>query len=129
MLFDLLDMLEWYRGLHPAWQTVIDILDRSLPYADEAGNHQVDGLSYQVLSYVSTDTGTAHTAEHDELHVILEGEEMCSLYQGDKAAVVVQCTTGMFILFKAGEQYRHGQQAASPTAVHKVIFRLPEPAA
>ncbi len=127
MLIDLLDNLEWYRALHPAMQTVIDILDRSLPYEDAAGQHNVDGLGYQVLAYVTDDPGSLQTATERQLHVVLEGEELFSLQDGNKQPVVVShLTTGSFVLVAKGETYRHQQVLNGTCAVKKVIFKLPE---
>ncbi|NLE15381.1 MAG: DUF386 domain-containing protein [Spirochaetales bacterium] len=125
MLIDLLDNLEWYRVLHPQIQTVIDIMDRSLPYEDAPGQHSVDSLGYEVLSYVTSNEGIVHTAGEKELHVVLEGEELFSLQGERQPLVVTSFTTGSFVLVAKGETYRHRQVLATTGAVKKVIFRLP----
>lgn len=126
MLIDLLDNLEWYRVLHPDVQTVIDILDRSLPYEDAAGQHSVDGLGYQVLAYVTNELGSLQIAGERQLHVVLEGEELFSLQDEKQPVVVSHLTTGSFVLVAKGETYRHQQVLTSECAVKKVIFKLPE---
>ena len=126
MLIDLLDNLEWYRPLHPHIQAVIDIMDRSLPYEDVAGQHSVDGLGYEVLSYVTGNEGSLQTAGERQLHVVLEGEELISLQDEKQPLVVAHLTTGSFVLVAKGETYRHQQVLNGACAVKKVIFKLPE---
>ena len=126
MLIDLLDNLEWYRPLHPKMQTVIDILDRSLPYEDAVGQHRVDDLSYQILTYMTDGRGILQTATERQLHVVLDGEEMFSLQDAGQPLVVACLTIGSFVLVAKGEVYRHQQILNTACAVKKVVFRLPE---
>ncbi len=124
MLIDLLDNLEWYRRLHPCVQTVIDILDRSIPYEDAIGQHKVDGQDYQVLAYITSEQGALQTADERELHVMLEGEELFSLQHEQQPVVAARFTTGSFVLLGKGETYRHQQVLGDRSAVKKVVFRL-----
>lgn len=126
MLIDLLDNLEWYRALHPNLQTIIDILDRSLPYEDGEGEHQVDGLSYLVMTYATSGRGVVKSAAERELHVVLEGEELFSLQDEGQPLVVSPLTTGSFVLLAKGEVYRHQMMLNTACQVKKVVFRLPE---
>lgn len=127
MLFDLLDNLEWYLKLHPSVRVVIDIMDRSLPYEDAVGQHLVDGLNYQVLSYVTEAEGRIETAEMDQVHIMLEGEELFSLQAEHGPSVVFKSGVGTFIHVRMGESYRHRQILTSPMMAKKVIFKLTEP--
>lgn len=126
MLLDLLDNLEWYRPLHPKMQTVIDILDRSLPYEDAVGQHRVDDLSYQILTYMTDEQGVLQSATERQLHVMLEGEELFSLQDDGQPLVVARFTVSSFVLVAKGEVYRHQQVLNTSCAVKKVVFRLPE---
>ncbi len=125
MLFDVLDNLEWYRALHPQMQGIIDIMDRSLPYDDLPGTYTVQGITYKVMTYTTSEHAVLQTAEEAQLHIILEGEELFSLQQEGKVCVVSQITTGMFVLVRAGETYSHQQNRNSAVAVKKVVFTLP----
>ncbi|MGE4453970.1 MAG: YhcH/YjgK/YiaL family protein [Sphaerochaeta sp.] len=129
MLIDLLDNLEWYRALHPAMQGIITIMDRSLPYQEEPGTYTVDGISYEVMEYESSESGEIHQANETEVHILLEGEELFSLQRGSTVDVVTQCTTGLFVVLRQGESYRHKQQIHTQLRVKKVVFSLPDPAA
>lgn len=128
MLLDLLDHLEWYLKLHPSLQTVIDILDRSLPYERDVGTYHQDGLEYEIQRYVTRASGQLSEPKSMELHVVLEGEELFSLQRQGEPVVVSPLTTGMFLLVKQHEHYRHQQAMGEGLAVKKVIFRLSEPA-
>ena len=128
MLVDLLDNLEWYRALHPAMQGIITIMDRSLPYDDKAGSYTVDGISYQVMEYESSVTGELDQASGNQVHILLEGEEILSLQREALVEVVTQCTIGMFVLFRKGERFRYKQNRNTQTKVKKVVFTLPDPA-
>ncbi|WP_319758550.1 hypothetical protein [uncultured Sphaerochaeta sp.] len=128
MLVDLLDNLEWYRALHPAMQGVITIMDRSLPYDDKAGTYTVDGISYQVMEYESSVTGALDEASGNQVHILLEGEEILSLQREALVEVVTQCTTGLFVLLRKGERFRHKQSRTMQNKVKKVVFTLPDPA-
>lgn len=127
MLLDLLDHLEWYLKLHPLLQSVIDILDRSLPYEQGIGIYQQDGVEYEVQSYVTQASGQLAEPKGMELHVVLEGVELFSLQRSGEPVVVSPLTTGMFLLLKPHEPYRHQQTQGEGIAVKKVIFRLPVP--
>jgi beta-galactosidase beta subunit len=127
MLVDLLDNLEWYRTLHPAMQGIITIMDRSIPYNDEPGTYTVDGISYQVMEYESVPSGVLDQAEGNQIHILLEGEELLSLQRGASVEVVTQCTTGLFVMLRNGESFRHKQHRITQTKVRKVVFTLPDP--
>jgi beta-galactosidase beta subunit len=127
MLFDVLDKLEWYQKLYPSIETVIDIMDRSLPYDDPDGLHCVDGISYTVSTYVSAPDTTIQEAPTDCMHIILEGEEVVALEEGGTPSVVAMATPGRFVLFSKGEHFKNALQNGSPHAVKKVIFTLSEP--
>nr|WP_319775816.1 hypothetical protein [uncultured Sphaerochaeta sp.] len=128
MLVDLLDNLEWYRALHPAMQGIITIMDRSLPYDDEEGMYTVDGIPYKVMEYESSVAGELDQAVGNQVHILLEGEEILSLQREALVEVVTQCTTGLFVMLRKGERFRHKQNRTSQTKVRKVIFTLPDPA-
>lgn len=127
MLVDLLDNFEWYLALHPAMQGIITIMDRSIPYDEVQGSYRVDGISYEVMEYESSETGEMHQANEMEVHILLEGEELFSLQRGSAVDVVTQCTTGLFVVLRQGESYRHKQQIHTQMQVKKVVFSLPDP--
>ncbi len=127
MLVDLLDNLEWYRALHPAMQGIITIMDRSFPYDDEPGIYTVDDISYQVMGYESSVEGELDQAESNQVHIILEGEELFSLQRRESVEVVMQSTVGLFVLLRKGERFRHMQNRITQTKVKKVVFTLPDP--
>lgn len=124
MLFDILENLEWYLGLYPSLKRVIGIMDRSLPYNEEPGTYQVDGISYEVLSYPGGSDSMVKRADHTQLHCILEGEELLSLEENDLPSVVIMASEGRFIILREGESYKSSMQMANDRDVKKVIFSL-----
>ncbi len=124
MLFDILENMEWYLSLYPSLERVIGIMDRSLPYRDEPGSYQVDGLSYEVLSYPGGSDSMIRRADHTQLHCILEGEELLSLEQNEEPAVVIMATEGRFVILREGEFYKSSMQMANDRSVKKVVFKL-----
>ncbi|AEV31019.1 beta-galactosidase, beta subunit [Sphaerochaeta pleomorpha str. Grapes] len=127
MLFDVLDKLEWYQKLYPSIETIIDIMDRSLPYEDGDGSHCVDGIDYTVETYVTKSDAPIQAAFSDCMHIILEGEEVIALEEEGNPSVVAMATVGRFILFSKGDQYKSALQNGSPGTVKKVIFTLSGP--
>lgn len=127
MLFDVLDKLEWYQKLYPSIGTVIDIMDRSLPYDDSDGSHCVDGIDYKVETYVTKSDAPIQAAPFDCMLIILEGEEVIALEEGGNPSVVAMATVGRFVLFSKGEQYKSALQNGSPCKVKKVVFNLSAP--
>ncbi|MBI9094453.1 MAG: hypothetical protein JEY71_06200 [Sphaerochaeta sp.] len=124
MLFDILENLEWYVGLYPSLKRVIGIMDRSLPYQDEVGAHQVDGISYEVLCYPTGSDSTIRQSEQSQMHCILEGEELLSLEENESPSVVIMATEGRFVILREGESYKNSMQMANDGVVKKVIFYL-----
>ena len=124
MLFDILENLEWYVSLYPSLKRVIGIMDRSLPYQDEVGTHQVDGISYEVLSYPGGSEGMIKRADHTQMHCILEGEELLSLEEEETPSVVIMASEGRFVILREGEYYKSSMQMANDRSVKKVIFTL-----
>ena len=124
MLFDILENLEWYVGLYPSLERVIGIMDRSLPYRDEPGSYQVDGVSYEVLSYPGGRDSMVKRANHTQLHCVLEGEELLSLEENGLPSVVIMATEGRFVILREGESYKNSMQMANDRNVKKVIFTL-----
>lgn len=124
MLFDILENLEWYLCLYPSLERVIGIMDRSIPYRDEPGVYQVDGVSYEVQLYPGGSDSMIKYADHTQMHVILEGEELLSLEEGDEPSVVIMATEGRFVIFREGEHYKSSMQMANDKEVKKVIFTL-----
>ncbi len=124
MLFDILENLEWYVGLYPSLERVIGIMDRSLPYRDEPGSYQVDGVSYEVLSYPGGSDSMVKRANHTQLHCVLEGEELLSLEENGLPSVVIMATEGRFVILREGESYKNSMQMANDRNVKKVIFTL-----
>lgn len=124
MLFDILENLEWYLSLYPSLKRVIGIMDRSLPYRDEPGTYQVDGISYEVLSYPGGSDSMIKRANHTQMHCILEGEELLSLEEQELPSVVIMATEGRFVILREGEYYKSSMQMANDRNVKKVIFSL-----
>ena len=127
MLFDVLDTMEWYIPLYPSLRQVIGIMDRSLPHTEGLGQYVVDGIKYEVLSYVNGDDVKIQQAEETQMHVILEGEELISLEEDKNPSVVLIATEGRFVIFKAGESYKSSLQIGSTNRVKKVVFTLTQP--
>jgi beta-galactosidase beta subunit len=124
MLFDILENLEWYVGLYPSLKRVIGIMDRSLPYQDEPGVHTVDGISYEVQSYLTGSDSMIRQSELCQMHCILEGEELLSLEENESPSVVIMATEGRFVILHEGESYKNSMQMANDGVVKKVIFNL-----
>ncbi|NCC63323.1 MAG: hypothetical protein EOM15_01535 [Spirochaetia bacterium] len=127
MLFDVLDTMEWYIPLYPLMRQVIGIMDRSLPHDDEPGQYLVDGIKYEVLSYANGKDAEIQQAREDQMHIVLEGEELISLQEDKDPSVVLIATEGRFVIFKAGEYYKSSLQVGSSNVVKKVVFTLTQP--
>lgn len=125
MVTDILDRLEWYQSLHSRWQTVIDILDRSLPYEASDGDHLTDSIPYRVQTYRTTAGGQREVASSNQLIVLLEGQELFSIQDDEHLGLVTFFTEGRFIYLQSGEAMKWGQHANEESEVRKVTFFLP----
>lgn len=86
--------------------------------------YQVDGISYEVLSYPGPPDSVARRAEHTQMHCILEGEELISLEEDDEPSVVIMATEGRFVILREGESFKCSMQMANDSSVKKVVFTL-----
>lgn len=124
MLFDILENLEWYVGLYPSLQRVIGIMDRSLPYQDDVGLHEVDGITYEVLTSHGDSKGKLVQAKKTHVFCILEGEELFSLIEDGEPSVVLMATEGRFVILREGQTYKSSPQMANDRNTKKVLFTL-----
>lgn len=127
MVFDVLDMLEWYRNRYPSIDAIVGIMDRSLPYDDEVGTYRVDGVDYTVQTYVTGPDSPIEEAVADSMHIVLEGEELIALEQDERPSAVMMATVGRFAIFSRGDRFKSRLQNGSPKAVKKVVFTLSAP--
>ncbi len=124
MVQDLLDHLGWYRGLSEKMDLLIDFLDRGEVYEMTAGSYEHEHLRYQIIEYVTDESAVSELTSEATLQIILEGEEIFSIKDGDRASVVSIATVGMFIYLRGGMRFSHRQHHSGEQRVKKVIFFL-----
>ncbi len=124
MVIDLLDNLEWYQGLHPQMERLIILLDRGTIHEQGPGSYQVDGLSYEVRFYTSSEEPVAYSTDTTELQILLEGSELYSILRQEETRLVTTATEGLFLLLQPDTTYRIRAAESGSEAIKKVIFTL-----
>jgi hypothetical protein len=124
MILDLLDHLEWYRGIHPSMQQIIDLLDRGEVYEQEPGSYSEGGIAWQITEVFSGAIAVAEQASCAQLQIILEGEELFCITGSHGVKSAGKLTTGLFVYLRAGETFSHLQAWDTQHLIKKVIFYL-----
>ena len=124
MIFDTLDYLEAYKPVVNHMQTIIDILDRSLPYEEDVGRHvssEDKDLVYIIDSHLSSSKGFEAELNEgkDVMEIVLEGEEIVSV-----SGSVVRLSPGRFLIYSGDEKARRGIAESLPVAFKAVRFLI-----
>ncbi len=124
IIFDVLDKLENYAPVIPHMDRVIDIMDHSKPYNDDAGEYSAskDGeVKYLVSVEVSTQRGTYAQKRQGKtvLEIVLEGEEIVSL-SGSPFCL----SPGLFLTYDGDDDVKRGIAKNLPSPFKAVRFFL-----
>ena len=121
-VFDTLSQLESYEGAFPAIRTIIDVMDRSLPYEEGDGRYDTpekSNVKYIIYSFLNSDKG--FKAEKHEgknvMEIVLEGDEIVSI-----DGSVFRLSSGRFLLYGGDEDARRGLAYALPEHTRAVRF-------
>ena len=121
MVFDTLSELESYEGAFSEIRTIIDVMDRSLPYDQGAGRYKTpeeSTVSYIIETFLTSSKG--FEAEKDGgrvMEIVLEGDEMVSI-----DGSVFRLQPGRFLLYDPSENIRRGLSYALPEHTKTVRF-------
>ena len=123
MAFDTLDNLEGYTSLSSHLTSLIDVLDRSLPYDQKVGRYVYpddEGVEYEVSAFL-TGSGFSKALEMDKTYVeiTLEGESVSSVGES-----VFRLLEGRFLLLKGEGEIKRGISPDLPKSVKSVLFTL-----
>ncbi|MBY5034952.1 YhcH/YjgK/YiaL family protein [Streptococcus gallolyticus] len=147
MIFDNLENLKMYKGLHPDLDTAIDYIDSNDLSLLDFGSYQVDGD--KVFFFVQknvTNTEVSHEFEYHEsyldLHFLRKGkelvkfgigfEEQCQAYDGDRDFASATCEYAVdfeldsehFALFMPGELHQPNLRLDGYENVEKCVFKV-----
>lgn len=122
MIFDTLSQLESYAGVFPQISTIIDVMDRSLPYEQGDGKYDTpekSDVSYVLDSFLSSDKGFEAEEYPGKkiMEIVLEGDEIISL-EGS----VFRMQPGRFLVYNGDAGVRRGLAYALPEHTRAVRF-------
>lgn len=122
IIFDTLDELESYKGVVPELNTVIDVMDHSLPYDETPGEYKNPGEDkgvHIVDAFLTSANGFAGALESGKLYVeiCLEGEEIVSI-----DGSVFKLTPGRFVVYSSIQNLKRGMMFSLPVATKCVRF-------
>lgn len=147
MIYDQLDQLSRYRGLHPNIDTAIDYLGQTDLTQLELGRHDVAGdkvfifRQNNTLNTEQTDSFEYHHRYMD-IQFLLEGNEYFrytrKMNGEDKAfdpesdigfihgkeAYDLELTDGTFVMVFPGEYHQPNQKGCSGTQVQKIVVKV-----
>lgn len=122
IVFDTLSQLESYVGVFPAVRTIIDVMDRSLPYDQGNGHYETpekSDVKYIIDTFLTSDKGfeSEHFPAQIVMEIVLEGEEMISI-----SGAVFRMSTGRFIIYSGEESVKRGLAYTLPEHTKAVRF-------
>lgn len=123
--FDTLDNLEGYIALSGHLQSLIDIMDRSLPYDAKVGKYVYEDdkkVSYEVSAFL-TGSGFTVPLELDKTYVdiTLEGDSISSVGEN-----VFRLSEGRFLLIRGERELKRGIAPDLEKSVRSVLFSIEE---
>ena len=122
IVFDTLSELESYEGVFSEIRTIIDVMDRSLPYEQGDGRYDTPEKSdvrYIIDSFLTSDNGfeaEKHSGKN-VMEIVLEGDEIVSL-EGS----VFRMQPGRFLLYSGDAQVKRGLSFTLPEHTKAVRF-------
>lgn len=122
IVFDTLSELESYEGVFPSIRTIIDVMDRSLPYEQGDGEYDTpekSSVRYVIDSFLTSDKGfeAVKVPGKHVMEIVLEGDEMISL-----SGSVLRMQTGRFAIYPGDADLRRGLSYALPEHTRTVRF-------
>lgn len=122
MVFDTLAELESYEGAFPAIRTIIDVMDRSLPYEEGAGTYtppENSSVSYIIDDFLSSSKGFVAEIHQGRtvMEIVLEGDEIIQV-EGS----VFRMQPGRFLIYSGSSPVKRGLSYTLPAPVKAVRF-------
>ena len=122
IVYDTLSELESYLGPFPAISVIISVMDRSLPYDQEAGRYDTPEKSdvrYVIDDFLSSRDGFRPEVFGGNLvmEIALSGEELVSV-----AGSVFRLGEGSFLIYEGDADVKRGMLWSAPEAVKTVRF-------
>lgn len=122
IVFDTLSFLESYIGPFPEINTIISVMDRSLPYDQLPGRYDTPEKStvrYIIDECLSSDKGFESGLFEGKrvMEIVLEGEEIVSV-----ASSVFRLSEGCFLIYSGDEKVKRGIMYALPVHFKAVRF-------
>ncbi len=122
IVFDTLSQLESYEGVFPAIRSIIDVMDRSLPYDQGPGSyetHEKSDTSYIIDAFLTSDKGFPATGGGDKnvMEIVLEGDEIVSV-----DGSVFRLQPGRFLIYRGNADVKRAVSYALPEHTKAVRF-------
>ena len=122
IVYDTLSYLESYTGPFPAINTIISVMDRSLPYDQLTGRYDTpeeSDVKYIIDEALSSDKGFESGLYEGKrvMEIVLEGEEVVSA-----ASSVFRLSEGSFLIYSGDEAVKRGIMYALPVHFKAVRF-------
>lgn len=122
IIFDTLSQLESYEGAVKEIRTVIDVMDRSLPYDQGDGRYETpekSSVSYSIDSFLTSDRGfeSERWEGRRVLEIVLSGDALISV-----DGSVFRLQPGRFLVYSGDAAVRRGLSYTLPEHVKAVRF-------
>ena len=122
IVFDTLSYLESYTGPFPEINTIISVMDRSLPYDQLPGRYDTpeeSSVKYIIDECLSSEKGFDSPKQEGRriMEIVLEGEEMVSV-----SSSVFRLSEGSFLIYSGDEAVKRGIMYALPVHFKAVRF-------
>ena len=121
-VFDILSQMEAYAQAFPAMNTIISVMDRSLPYEAASGSYNTPEKSdvrYLVDEFLTSERGfsSVDTAGKTVLEIALDGDESVSV-----DGSVFHLAEGRFLIYQGDSEIKRGVAYTLPAYVKAVRF-------
>ena len=122
IVFDTLSELESYEGVFSEIRTIIDVMDRSLPYDQGKGEYDTpekSNVKYVIDTFLTSDKGFDGGERKGSkiMEIVLEGDEIISI-----DGSVFRMQPGRFILYSGDSAIKRGLSYALPEHTKTVRF-------
>ncbi len=122
IVFDTLSELESYEGVFSEIRTIIDVMDRSLPYDQGKGEYDTpekSSVKYVIDTFLTSDKGFdgGEKSGSKIMEIVLEGDEIISI-----DGSVFRMQPGRFVLYSGDSVIKRGLSYALPEHTKTVRF-------
>ena len=122
VVFDTLVELESYEGVFPEIRTIIDVMDRSLPYDQGKGEYDTpekSNVRYIIDTFLTSDKGFDGSGTDGKriMEIVLEGDEILSI-----DGSVFRMQPGRFLIYSSESTVKRGVSYALPEHTKAVRF-------